>query len=205
MRAAHGLQVVLRVPVCTRRGHVGRGVRRRRQEAAAIAGHNDPSCWPLDAAAGRSSAAGPAGGGELATRCWQEAGTATCTKERAQPGSWRGRKNQVKREIEGSPESKMMTVSAVARLMPRPPARVESRNAKSGEPARARRAQGGSQHWVPPPAQNRAKFDRRQRRRSMQHQQRWRVPFWLQAGTSDLFGRRDLSRGRSLCCADLAR
>ena len=31
-------------------------------------------------------------------------------------------------------ESKMMTVSAVARLMPRPPARVDSRNAKSVDP-----------------------------------------------------------------------
>jgi hypothetical protein len=94
----------------------------------------------------------------------------------------------------------MMTVSAVARLMPRPPARVESRNAKSGEPARARRAQGGSQHWVPPPAQNRAKFDRRQRRRPMQHQQRWRAPFWLQAVISlviSLAG--GISREEDLC------
>lgn len=31
-------------------------------------------------------------------------------------------------------ESKMMTVSAVARLMPKPPARVLSRNAKSVDP-----------------------------------------------------------------------
>jgi hypothetical protein len=30
--------------------------------------------------------------------------------------------------------SKMITVSAVSRLIPKPPARVESRNAKSGEP-----------------------------------------------------------------------
>lgn len=44
----------------------------------------------------------------------------------------------------GSPESKMMTVSAVARLMPSPPARVDSRKAKSWEPARGR--QGGDAH-----------------------------------------------------------
>lgn len=42
-----------------------------------------------------------------------------------------------------SPESKMMTVSAVARLMPRPPARVDSRKAKSAEPAGRHR--GGAQ------------------------------------------------------------
>ena len=40
------------------------------------------------------------------------------------------------------PESKMMTVSAVARLMPSPPARVDSRNAKSAEPAGRGAGQG---------------------------------------------------------------
>ena len=34
----------------------------------------------------------------------------------------------------GERTSKMMTVSAVSRLIPSPPARVERRNAKSGDP-----------------------------------------------------------------------
>ena len=97
VRARHGLQVVLRVPVCGGEsgGRAGVDSRGRAPRAARGAGHS----------AGRGSRSRP-------------------------------------RPARRPPESKMMTVSAVARLMPSPPARVDSRKAKSAEPADRCRARG---------------------------------------------------------------